>query len=94
MELSGVEIVALLNILLMVPSLLSVGLLLALVVIERCMHSRCAVLIILEPVLPPERVVVAAGWPLSQPRMSMLTRAPPVSPQRLRYSDRDHPMIG
>lgn len=92
-ELPGVEIVAILKILLIAVSLLSVGLLFALEMIERTGHSRLAARIILEPAPTPERVVAASGGPQGQPRMSMLTRAPPVSPQPARHGYRDHSTV-
>ena len=90
MELPGVEIVALLNTLLMAASLLSMGLLLALVVIGRPGHSRPGTRVILLPVPTPERVEMTCGRPDGLPRMSLLTHAPPVSPQPVRHGYRDH----
>lgn len=90
MELPGVEIVALLNTLLMVASLLSMGLLIALVMIGRPGQSRLGARVILAPAPTPERVVAADGRLTGRSRMSMLTRAPPVSPLRLRLGYRDH----
>lgn len=93
MELPGVEIVALLNTLLTAASLLSMGLLLALVVIGRPGHSRQGTRIILLPVPTSERVEMTCGRPDGPPRMSLLAHAPPVSPQRLRFGYRDHPTV-
>ena len=93
MELPGVEIVALLNTLLMVASLLSMGLLIALVMIGRPGRSRLGARVILAPVRTPEQAVVTCGRLTGRSRMSLLTRAPPVSPQRLRLGYRDHPTV-
>jgi len=82
-ELSGVEIAVLLKALLVAVTLLSAGLLLALVMIESAGRIPSAVAIVLEPAPTPQRAVAACDRPVGLPRMSLLTHAPPVSPHHL-----------
>jgi len=88
-ELSGVEIAVVLKALLVAVTLLSAGLLLALVMIETASRCPSAVAIVLEPAPTPQRAIAACDRPEGLSRMSLLTRAPPVSPQYLRCCHRD-----
>lgn len=81
MELLGVEITAVLQTLLMAASLLSAGLLIALVATERRFEPRRARVVVLEPAPTPEPLPVVTLRPLGRSPVHR-SRPPPVSPQR------------
>lgn len=88
-EFLGVEITSVLQTLLMAVSLLSAGLLVALVTVERQADSRRARVVLLEPARTPGPLPVVSRRP-SRRHPVHPGRAPPVSPQRGLFKRADH----
>jgi hypothetical protein len=77
-EILGVDVAAVQQILSMAATLLSIGLLVALVVIGWTEAQAPRSIVILEPAPTPEQLPTVNGGPTRRPRASLATRAPPV----------------